>query len=195
MPRPLAGASVAPPSTYSISVRSGTRRLRTRTNDSTTTRPPPTTKSTSGIGRSYLAPNAWARTATSAVRVDHAAQRTERLGLRAVVDVGALARPLDEARLAQLLEVVADGRVGQVEQRGEVARADARVRLGQQDAHQLHPNRIGERLQPQRQREGVCGGQHPGRERRTADGRGGVDGRQRLRRHGLILTHASTYIK
>src|SRR4051812_22851772 len=176
-------------------LRSGLRRLRTSTNDSTTTRPPPTTNRTSGIGSSYLAPNAWARTRTSALRVDDATERAERLRLRAVVDVGALACPLDQAGLAQLLEVMADGRVGQVEQGSQVARAHARVGLGQQDAHQLHADRVGERLQPQRERERVRRRKDAGTERRAADRGRGVDGRQRLRRHAVIVAQASTYIK
>src|SRR4051812_13586120 len=117
-------------------------RRSTSTKDRSTTSPPPRTNSTSGIGRSYRSPNACARTnGLAAARVDGPAERLERLRLRAVVDVGALAGALDESGLAQLLEVMADRRRGQADGRREIAGADAGVGLGEQHAHQLHADR------------------------------------------------------
>lgn len=132
------------------------------------------------------------RTCSSAAagRVDDPAQRTEGRCPGAVVDVGSPARAGDQARLAQLLEVVAHGGLGQAQRRSEIAGAQAGVGRGQQPAHELHAHRVGQGLQAQGDGQCVLGAHDASRQWRTADRCGGVDSRQGLR-HDRMLPRSS----
>jgi hypothetical protein len=75
---------------------------------------------------------------------------------RSVVDPGAATVALDQARLAQHLQVGRDRRTGHVEGDGQLAHARLTALSARDHAEQSEPDRVGERLEHPRQRDG-CG--------------------------------------
>ena len=109
-------------------------------------------------------------------------ERRERLGHDPVVGPAAAALALDETRVEEDLEVVADGRLAEAERPGEVADACLAVRLRLDQAQQPQARRVGDRLQRARELVGlplVEGALEQGR------ARGGGDRRDEL--HACIF--------
>ena len=79
---------------------------------------------------------------TFGIRVQCCGQRVERTRVRAMVDMHPAAPRFDESGLAQLSEVVADGRLGQPDRVREYAATFLTPRGGEQHREQLDPDRV-----------------------------------------------------
>ena len=136
--------------------------------------------------------SAAARRRAQASRSDAAEQRRQvasALGVDAVEDPDAALLAVEQAGLVQHLEVVADGRLGEVEGVVEVADAGLAVRVRGDQREQPQPDRVGERLEQRRDPLGLARRSAArlvsGEQQATVST--GVSSSQRLR-HASILT-------
>ena len=116
---------------------------------------------------------------------DQGTEAGQCLGAGPVVDPDAALLAVQQAAFVQHLEVVADGRLGQVERAGQVAHAGLAAGVGGDQGHQPEPDRVGERLEQRRDLLGLLCGQRPLRQRRAARHQVGLPGGQEELRPGV----------